>query len=158
MQRDAGQHYAAHGLVQRIVPPDVLAGAEDMAPVQHEAAVDCVGGLIEGQARAHGGGEGVHPFRRQVQLGRAAQGLQLHGAAQRDVVGAAAGHLLRRCAPRRQRVGEVDTDLQPLGTAVSSFAAVLVPDMNQNPFDASAVVASASKVTEGLFRKICCHK
>ena len=53
------QKHAAHGLVQRIVASDVLAGTEDAALVQHKAAVDCMGGLIKRKARAHGGGEGL---------------------------------------------------------------------------------------------------
>ena len=80
--------------------------------MQHKAAVDRMGGLIKRQARAHGGGEGVHPLRLQVQMRHRAQRLHFHRTAQRDIVGAAAGNLLRRRAAGRQRVVQVDIDFQ----------------------------------------------
>ena len=80
--------------------------------MQHKAAVDCMGGLIKRQTRAHGGGEGVHPLRLQVQMRHRAQRLHFHRTAQRDIVGAAAGNFLCCRAAGRQRVVQVDIDFQ----------------------------------------------
>ena len=104
--------------------------------------------LIQRQAGAHGGGEGVHPFRLQrPAAGTRAQGLQLHRAAQRDIVGAAAGHFLRRCAAGRQRVVQVDAaPFSPSAqTAIcsTSSAEAIHPSVSSRP---SASCGSSSGV------------
>ena len=77
------------------MPPQILAGKNNFSFVQHKAAVHRPGGAVQRQSGVHGGGQGLHPFRLQIQPRHRAQGLQLHRAAQRDIIGAAAGNFLR---------------------------------------------------------------
>ena len=73
------------------------------------------GGAVQRQPGVHGGGQALHPFRLQIQPGHGAQGLQFHRTAQRDIIGAAAGNLLRGGAAGGQRVAQIYLHLCALG-------------------------------------------
>ena len=97
------------------MPPQILTGKNDLTAVQHKAAVHRPGSAVQRQPGVHGGGQGLHPFRLQIQPGHGAQGQQLHRTAQRDIIGAAAGNLLRGGAAGGQWVAQIYLYLCALG-------------------------------------------
>ena len=98
------------------MPPQILAGKNDFPFVQHKAAVHRPGGAVQRQPGVHGGGQALHPLRLQIQPRHRAQGLLLHRTAQRDIIGTAAGNLLRGGAAGGQRVAQIHLYLCTLGT------------------------------------------
>ena len=73
-----------------------------------------MGGTIKRQALPHGIGQRIHPCGGDLPLGHRGQRRQLHRAGQRQVIGAAAGHLLPGLFRCRQRVAQLNAYLEAL--------------------------------------------